>query len=220
MHKGLKFIFWNVRSLFNKIDSLICELPNLAPDVLNISESWLQNELPDHLVSIPNYSLIRLDRSTTHGDSSIKRGVGLCTYIKQGLNFEIECDLETCTKDIELSVIRYNLPCTGGIYVLNVYRPPMGDMEKCIDYLQTCINTIRNNEIDIFIGGDFNVDVKRQNSPQFSKLSRFMRLNQLKQYIKETTRPDSDSIIDLQESGVIHVNISDHLPIFLIRKKS
>ena len=54
-----------------------------------------------------------------------------------------------------------------------------------------------------------------------------MRLNQLKQYIKETTRPDSDSIIDLilsnsetiQESGVIHVNISDQLPIFLIRKK-
>ena len=103
----------------------------------------------------------------------------------------------------------------------------MGDMEKCIDYLQTCINTIRNNEIDIFIGGDFNVDVKRQSSPQFSKLSRFMRLNQLKQYIKETTRPDSDLKIDLilsnsetiQESGVIHVNISDHLPIFLIREK-
>ena len=168
MHKGLKFIFWNVRSLFNKIDSLICELPYLAPDVLNISESWLQNELPDHLVSIPNYSLIRQDRSTTHGDGSIKRGGGLCTYIKQGLNFEIECDLETCTEDIELSVIRYNLPCTRGIFVLNVYRPPMGDMEKCIDYLQTCINTIRNNEIDIFTGGDFNVDVKRQNSPQFS----------------------------------------------------
>ena len=92
----------------------------------------------------PQYSLIRQDQSTTHGDGSIKRGGGLCTYIKQGLNFEIECDLETCTKDIELSVIRYNLPCTRGIYVLNVYRPPMGDMEKCIDYLQTCINTIRN----------------------------------------------------------------------------
>ena len=55
-----------------------------------------------------------------------------------------------------------------------------------------------------------------------------MRLNQLKQYIKQTTRQDSDTIIDLilsnseiiQESGVIDINISDHLPIFLIRKKA
>ena len=139
--------------------------------------------MPDHLVSMPNYSLIRQDRTTTHNNGSIKRGGGLCTYIKQGLNFNLESDLEICAEDIELSVIRYNLPCTHGIYVFNVYRPPMGDMEKYIDYLQLCINTIRNSEVDIFIVGDFNVDVKRQNSPHFFKLSRFMRLNQLKQYI-------------------------------------
>ena len=55
-----------------------------------------------------------------------------------------------------------------------------------------------------------------------------MSLNQLKQYIKQTTRPDSDTIIDLflskseiiLESGVIDVNISDHLTIYLIRKKT
>ena len=57
MHKGLKFIFGNVRSLFNEIDSLTCELLTLVPDVLNISENWLQNELPDHLVSIPIITL-------------------------------------------------------------------------------------------------------------------------------------------------------------------
>ena len=63
MHKGLKFIFWNVRSLFNKIDSLICELPNLAPDVLNISESWLQM----------NYRIILLVYQT------------IASYVKTGL---------------------------------------------------------------------------------------------------------------------------------------
>ena len=83
------------------------------------------------------------------------------------MNFNVESDLEICSDDIELSVIRYNLPCTRGIYVFNVYRPSMGDMKKCMDYLQLCIDTIRNSEVDIFIGGDFNVDVKRQNSPHF-----------------------------------------------------
>ena len=84
-------------------------------DVLNISESWLQNELPDHLVSIPNYSLIRNDRTTTNNDGSVKRGGGLCTFIKQGLNFKIENELDIYTEDIEVSVIRFNLPSTRGI---------------------------------------------------------------------------------------------------------
>ena len=81
--------------------------------------------------------------------------------------------------------------------------------------------------MDIFIGRDFNVDIKRQNTPHYTKLSRFLKINQLKQYIKQITRPEPDTIIDLLisiseviiESGVIDVNISDHLPIFFIRKK-
>ena len=39
--------------------------------------------------------------------------------------------------------------------MMNVYRPPLGDIENCIKYLQQCISTIRtSDQIDIFIGGD------------------------------------------------------------------
>ena len=54
-------------------------------------------------------------------------------YIKQGLNFKIENELDIYTEDIEVSVIRFNLPSTRGIYVFNVYRPQIGDFDKCID---------------------------------------------------------------------------------------
>ena len=167
----------------------------MAPDVLNINESWQQYELPDHLVNITDSSLIRHDCTALNADGTIKRGGGLCTYGKQGLNFDVLNDLVISNEDIELLVIQYNVPCTRGIYVLNVYRPPTGDMENFINHLQLCIEMIRMHEGDIFIGGDFNIDIKRQNTPHYSKLSRF--LNQLKQYIKYTTRPDSDTTIDL-----------------------
>ena len=108
--------------------------------------------------------------TVTHTDGSIKRGGGLCTYIKQGLNFEIENGLKICNEYIELSVIRYNLPCTHGIYVFNVYGHPAGDLGNCIDHLQLCIDTIRDREVDIFFGGDLNVDVKRQNTPNYLDL--------------------------------------------------
>ena len=45
MHKGLNITFWNMRSLFNKFESLTCEVTSLAHDFFDISESWLQNEL-------------------------------------------------------------------------------------------------------------------------------------------------------------------------------
>ena len=88
MHEGLQVVFWNVRSLYNKIDSISQEIDLLAPDILNISETWLHEQLPDHFVGISNYSLVRCDRTLP-----VKRGGGICTYIRQGLNFTVITDL-------------------------------------------------------------------------------------------------------------------------------
>ena len=59
------------------------------------------------------------------------------------------------------------------------------------------------------------------------KLTKFAKTNQLRQFIDVLTRPDSNTCIDLilsncdivKESGTLDTNISDHLPIFFIRKK-
>ena len=56
---------------------------------------------------------------------------------------------------------------------------------------------------------------------------KFFELTQLKQEICTITRPDSNAILDLiasncdiiKESGTLDINISDHLPMFFIRKK-
>ena len=184
--------------------------------------------MPDHFVNIPNYSMLRNDRNIVLANGTIKHGGGLCTYIRQGINFNTMNELEICNDDIEMSEVKYNLPRTRKIYVLNVYKPPMGEIENCIEKIQQCLSTIRtNDQIDIFIGGDFNINVKQKKSPQYLKLSRFLKINQLKQYIEKTTRPDSDSSIDLlilnseiiKESGSIDVNISDQLSQFILLEK-
>ena len=86
MHKGLKVDFLNVRSLYSKFGTIAFELNPISPDVININETRLQNTLPDHFVNIPHYSLIRNDRTTNLANGAIKRGRGLCAYIRQGLN--------------------------------------------------------------------------------------------------------------------------------------
>ena len=222
-------MFWNVRSLYNKIDTIKEEINNLAPDVLNISETWLHNQTPDHFVHIPNYSIIRNDRSLTLHDGTTKRGGGICTYIRQGLNFIIIPEYSICTVDIEMSVIEYCLPHTRIIYILNVYRPPSGDVDNCIKYIQDCINKLRiSGKIEFFIGGDFNIDVKSKNTNSSRKLLRFFKINQFKQNIVQITRPDSNATLDLiisnceivKETGTYDINVIDHLPVYAIRKKS
>ena len=128
-----------------------------------------------------------------------------------------------------MSVIQYNLPHTRKIFVINIYRPPDGDMDQFFLILQNCINTIRKNyKIDTFVGGDFNLEVTNKNTNTFAKLSRFLKINQLKQHINTITKPDSLSIMYLlltnceiiKGSGVMDINVSDHLAIYFIRKKS
>ena len=80
MGKGLNVMFWNVRSLPNKLDTIRYETNNINPDIMNISESWLHSNIENNEISIQGYDLVRQDRGN-YDDGTIKRGGGLCTYI-------------------------------------------------------------------------------------------------------------------------------------------
>ena len=72
-----------------------------------------------------------------------------------------------------------------------------------------------------------NVDMLRTNSLPSKKIAKFVKINQFKQLINTITRPDSNTCLDLVitncdiilESGTLNISISDHLPVYLIRKK-
>ena len=81
---------------------------------------------------------------------------------------------------------------------------------------------------DIFVGGDFNIDYNRNNEGR--KVLKEMETKYgLTQLIAEKSRPlYNDSIIDLIStnnpeltmSGSLNYNISDHVPIYVVRKKN
>ena len=64
MNNGVIIVFWNVRSLYNKIDTIRLEVDSIRPDIVNINETWLHNNIDDGFVSIKDYTLIRSDRFT------------------------------------------------------------------------------------------------------------------------------------------------------------
>ena len=220
-------VFWNVRSLYNKFDIIKYEILKFQPDIINFSETWLHDNIIDNEINMSNFNLVRFDRGRNQ-DGTIRRGGGICTYVKQGIIFE-EYNASSCLNDnIEMSVIRLKIPFTRDIYVFNLYRPPNGDVDEFINTLQNAILDIRRNKNnEIYFGGDMNIDMLRPNSINSRKLAKFIKLNQLKQLINTITRPDSNTCLDLiltdsdiiKEQGAYSINVSDHLPIFCIRKK-
>ena len=60
--KGLKIVHLNIRSLFRKKDSIEHDLLDGSTDILGLSETWLKEEVPDSMIKMSNYQLVRYDR--------------------------------------------------------------------------------------------------------------------------------------------------------------
>ena len=165
-------------------------------NIINVCETWLHDNIDDNEISVNGYGVVRSDRGHNQ-DGSIRRGGGVCTYIKQGINFEEQHELYCSNADIEMMVIKLMLPFTRDIYILNVYRPPSGDVDNFVNILQNVITSIRRDNTNELIGGDMNIDLLRPNSINARKILKFIKINQLKQLINTLTRPDSNTCLDL-----------------------
>ena len=144
----------NVRSLAKKIDDLDVVFRLKCVDLALITETWLSNSIPDTVIEIPGYSLLRKDRVE-------RRGGGI--YIKHTLSFKVLDDL-SCP-DIE-SVWVYLRPPKlprgfSCLVVAVIYRPPgqsQASNRVLTDYIISSVDKIRRTYPDagLIIGGDFN----------------------------------------------------------------
>ena len=115
------------------------------------------------------------------------------------------------------------------ILIGNLYRPPQGDVDQFIQYLEKVFDDIETDNIELFIMGDFNIDFLDKKDPKCKKLMELIKPLGLRQIIKEPTRLtiNRGTCLDLfitncdniSKAGVCNINISDHLPILLTHKK-
>lgn len=222
--KGFKLVSLNIRSLDKHYEEIECNFGAGEISVICLCETWLCAKQHNDLYRLPGYKIYRNDRKAR------KRGGGLVTYIKG----EIKCDsqsyehLNISNQHLETLIVKINLPQTKPIIIINTYRPPSGKAAEAIDKLQEIIDNVPRNS-EIYILGDLNIDLLAINSPSFKKVQTFTQDNNLKQMIQSSTRitKRSASLIDhiytnssyIKNSGTINLNISDHVPIYIIRKK-
>ncbi len=175
----------SIRSLLPKIDELALILNHLSIDIAAVSEIWLHSGIEDEVLSIPNYNLIRQDR--TFG-----RGGGVCAFVSNSILYKgwpgLENPLYEC---LWLRLRPYRLPRKISSIVMGVLysRPdkPAQEQRDLVNYLIESLDEARNQlpDCSIVLLGDFN-------NLNISDLLNRRNLNQI---ISEPTR--GSAILDL-----------------------
>lgn len=92
-HKTLRIIFWNAKSISNKIIELEYFLNQNKIDIIFISETWLKQ---NQNISIQNYTVYRKDRSVIPlANNNRNVGGGVAIAVRNGLSHTLLPDIGT-----------------------------------------------------------------------------------------------------------------------------
>ena len=229
--KGFKIVHLNIRSLSKHLDEVDLNLRGF--DIISLSETWLHGAIPDGMLHLNGYHLLRSDRVSSKV-SVKKRGGGIAYYIGEHYDDFLEplWSISNVTPNLEQFWIEIKRPHNKPIWIGTCYRPPSGTVKKAVDELYVSFQALEDKPYvaEIVLLGDFNVDYVKTSTSDFKILKDFERKSMLMQLIHSPTRITNiiKSTIDLiftdmshiSESGVLPISISDHLPIYVIKKKS
>jgi hypothetical protein len=156
-----------------------------------ISETWLNIQTEERLVSVPGYKFHRADRQLRSTNGQIKSGGGLGIYCKQEhqLNTAELMGHKQSGPHLELQWAILTWPHTNKILLGNVYRPPDGSQAEAVEQLNNSLSNIPTlDKYEILIMGDFNIDYKAKAQPPTRILNQFAISHNLKQRIEQPTR--------------------------------
>ena len=142
---GISMVHLNVASILgaHKFEMLRLEVENSPVEVFSASETWLTADVPDGLVKIEGYNMVRADRLWSEDTTSRvpKKGGGLICYVRKGIKineFRHAAQNQSC-KDLEMQWISLEITSMRRIVLVNIYRPPQGDYKKACKLIHDAI---------------------------------------------------------------------------------
>lgn len=139
----LKLINLNARSIINKVLELEHILLAYNPDIVVITETWLNENILNNEIVPPGYELIRKDRRT--------RGGGVAIVLKSGLSV-VEMEEQEKAEALWCKVKVDNSYFVVGA----LYRPPNAPLEILEETKEYLLNHCRR-DCNIILAGDFNL---------------------------------------------------------------
>ncbi|KAK6050706.1 endonuclease/exonuclease/phosphatase family protein [Cooperia oncophora] len=188
----LRCFLFNSRSLVNKLSLLHAFVAINDPDLLLVTETWLDERTSDtEVLGGLNYKLIRSDRGC-------QRGGGVCCLVRDDLRLQVSPNRH---KQSSFDVLWFDITSefsTEPLRLAVVYRPPQStanDDNELIDSLYDICSTTNPTVIT----GDFNLSIDWENDKAVKgadmRFKEAFECCELKQWVKSFTR--GESVLDL-----------------------
>ena len=151
---SVSFLSFNAQSLFNKmaeLESLVLSMDS-APLFIAVTETWCQDSDIDSFYLLPNYQLLRRDRSH-------RLGGGVLLYIHTPSTSQ-NCrltDLETENEDLWVKLTPRSA-AGRELIICTTYRPPSTNEQEFVRNLEQSLSKLRrtHSKKDFILTGDFN----------------------------------------------------------------
>jgi exonuclease III len=217
----------NIRSLSANYDSLVSLLSQLhfPFNIIGITETKIKlNEVKLVNADLPGYCFLSQPSESNAG------GVGF--YINEKIDFSIRDDITETNSNFEALWIEIDNKSKSNLVCGVIYRHPKSDIDEFMKYLNSTVEKIHRERKCCIMMGDFNIDLLKYNSHQETDdfINALCTLFFHPQILQPTRVTDhSATLIDniffnsiehISISGNIVYDLSDHLPNFLLIKKS
>ena len=203
----------NVYHLCNKVPDLSVFLkhsPRLH--IFGLSETRLNSTVDDSLLSIDNYSILRKDAcSPLH--------TGLAIYVHDSI-----AEFVTRRPDLESDIVEcmwlVRMPKSPPLLIAFIYRNP-ASQTSWYDSFTSMLDDVPLNLTNLYLLGDFNVDLSKEKNVTWDSIITLFGLNQM---VKTPTRvtTSSSTLIDhiytttpdlVESVSVPPLSVSDHFPV-------
>ena len=220
----------NIVSLSMNKDELETLLKMLGVnfDIVGLTETKIiKGKAPIFDTKLQGYTTYETPTESTHG--------GVLLYVSDNLHSKERIDLNSIlykSKFLESVFVEINNPGKKNVIVGCIYKHPLLDINDFNDdYLEPLFEKIAGENKDIFLIGDFNIDLINSDTEPISSFLDTMTANLYVPHITLPTRitPTSSTLIDNIYSNTINFSsgisgnlmsaISDHFPQFLILPK-
>ena len=209
-------MYFNARSILNKIDLLRAECIVTRPDIIMVTESFGRSDITDAYLALDGYQLVvRKDGGDTEGGKCR----GLLVYVLEGISAG-ELTIRGSSKTIECCGVKIPWGRGEDLKLVCVYRPPLAP-RSVLDRGNTerLVEALRGIEGKVVICGDFNlpgVDWERNWSASEGET---MVLNMLDdkfwhQTVRGPTHRDGNTLdlcITSSEELIANVEVTDPL---------
>ena len=150
------FASFNARSICNKLNEFNAFIDSVKPNYVAITETWLNDSVPDSLIDPRNqYSIFRRDRPTGNGNPS--RGGGVCLMVSN----QFRClQTEVVIDVVGVDVVCVDMFCKSEtIRMIVCYRSTLLSRASLDvnNKLISCLNKLCNVKHTILLLGDFNL---------------------------------------------------------------